>query len=249
MTDERRPDEPEIPDSATPQNEPATEPPPPLAPLVNHGGQAAHDASADASDTTAQPMSASTQPAATSTPPPIPPPAMPTPAIPPSQPAVTWAPAPAPVAAAAGQRTTISLVAGILLIIGGILGGLAGLAVAVFGNAIVQSLEDLGGLPTLEGMDMAAFMSGFIVFFGIIILVYSLVYLFAGIGVLRSRDWGRVLGLIVGILSGLLWLGSVATPDQPGVRDSIVGSLIAFGIHAYIVVALLFFWRTKPSTA
>ena len=72
--------------------------------------------------------------------------------------------------------------------------------------------------------------------------------LIAGIGVLRSRDWGRVLGIIVGVLSGLLWLGSVATPDRPGAQDSIIGSLIAFGIHAYIVVALLFFWRTKPST-
>jgi hypothetical protein len=247
MTDERRPDEPETSDQEAPLNEPAAEAPPPLGPLVDPAGQAAAD---DQSDTTAQPTSSWTQPAPTSTPPPIPPPAMPTPAMaaPAPQPAVSWAPPPAPVAVA-GRRTTLSLAAGILLILGGILGGLAGLAVAVFGNAIVRSLEDLGSLPDVEGMDTAAFMSGFIVFFGIIILIYSLVYLLAGIGVVRSRDWGRVLGLIVGILSGLIWLGSVATPDQPGVRDSIVGSLIAFGIHAYIVVALLFFWRTKPSTA
>jgi hypothetical protein len=250
MTDERRPDEPETSDQGTPAEEQATEPPPPLAPLVGQGGQAADDASADESDTTAQPTSSWTQPASTSTPPPIPPPAMPTPAMaaPSPQPAVSWAPAPAPVAAT-GKRTTLSLAAGILLILGGILGGLAGLAVAVFGNAIVRSLEDFGGMPEIEGMNVAEFMTGFIVFFGIIILVYSLVYLFAGIGVVRSRDWGRVLGLIVGTLSGLLWLASVASPDQPNARDSIVGSLIAFGIHAYIVVALLFFWRAKPSTA
>ena len=246
MTDERRPDEPEAPDQGTPPNESATEPPPPLAPLVDPGAQAASGQSA----TTAQPTSSWTQPAPTFTPPPIAPPAMPTPAVAAAapQPAVSWAPAPAPVDSA-GQRTTLSLVAGILLIIGGILGGLAGLAVAVFGNAVVQSLEDLGGIPEVEGVDMVAFMGGFIVFFGIIILLYSLVYFFAGIGVVRSRDWGRVLGLIVGILSGLLWLASVGTPDRPNVNDSIVGSLIAFGIHAYIVVALLFFWRTKPSTA
>jgi hypothetical protein len=175
---------------------------------------------------------------------------MPTPAVAASapQPAVSWAPPPAPVAVA-GKRTTLSLAAGILLILGGILGGLAGLAVAVFGNAIVQSLEDLGTMPDIEGMDAAAFMSGFIVFFGIIILVYSLVYLFAGIGVVRSRDWGRVLGLIVGILSGLIWLSGLGATNQPGAGDSIVGTLIALGIHVYIVVALLFFWRTKPSTA
>ena len=244
MTDERRPDEPATPDQGTPPDEPATEAPPPLAPLVQ-GGQAADDAS----DTTAQPTSSWTQPAATSVPPPIPPPAMPTPAIAPTQPAVSWAPAPAPVAAAPGKRTALSLAAGILLIIGGILGGLAGLAVAVFGSAIVRSLEDLGTLPELEGADMAAFMSGFIVFLGIIVIVYSLVYLIAGIGVVRSRDWGRVLGLIVGILSGLIWLSGLGGGSRAGAGDSIGGTLIALGIHVYIVVALLFFWRTKPSTA
>jgi hypothetical protein len=248
MTDDRRPDEPGTPDQGTSASEQVTEPPP-LAPLVDPGRQAAADASADESDTTAQPTSSRAQPAPTSTPPPIAPPAMPTPAVAASapQPAVSWAPAPAPVAAT-GKRTTISLVAGILLIIGGILGGLAGLAVAVFGNAIVQSLEEFGGLPEVEGMDMQAFMSGFVVFFGIIILVYSLAYLFAGIGVLRSRDWGRVLGLIVGILSGLIWLSGLGGTNQPGAGDSIVGTIIALGIHVYIVVALLFFWRTKPST-
>ena len=247
MTDERRPDEPEAPDSATPSDQ-AAEAPPPLAPLVNPGGLAA-DASADESDTTAQPTSSWTQPAAASTPPPIPPPVMPTPAISPTQPAVSWAPAPAPEAAAAGKRTTISLVAGILLIIGGILGGLAGLAVAAFGNALVRSLEDMGTMPEMEGVNMTEFMSGFVVFFGIIILAYSLAYLIAGIGVVRSRDWGRVLGLIVGILSGLIWLSGLGSTNQPGAGDSIVGTLIALGIHVYIVVALLFFWRTKPSTA
>ena len=247
MTDERRPDEPETPDQGTPSSDGAGEPPPPLAPLVDPGAQAIAD---DRSDTTAQPASSWTQPGPTSTPPPIAPPAMPTPAVaaPAPQPAVSWAPAPTPVAAT-GKRTPLSLAAGILLIIGGILGGLAGLAVAVFGNAIVQSLEDFGGMPNVEGVDMAAFMSGFIVFFGIIILVYSLVYLFAGIGVLRSRDWGRVLGLIVGILSGLIWLSGLGSANQPGAGDSLVGTLIGLGIHVYIVVALLFFWRTKPSTA
>jgi hypothetical protein len=247
MTDERRPDEPGTPGPETPASDQVTEPPPPLAPLVDPGGQAA---AADESDTTAQPTSTWTQPAATAAPPPVAPPAMPTPAVAAAapQPAVSWAPAPAPVAAT-GKRTPLSLVAGILLILGGILGGLAGLAVAVFGNAIVQSLEDFGTMPEVEGVDMAAFMSGFIVFFGIIVLVYSLAYLFAGIGVVRSRDWGRVLGLIVGILSGLIWLSGLGGTNQPGGSDSLVGTLIALGIHVYIVVALLFFWRTKPSTA
>jgi hypothetical protein len=245
MTDERRPGEPETPDQGTPANDLATEPPP-LAPLVDQAG-ATDD---DQSDTTAQPTSTWTQPASASMPPPIPPPAMPSPAVPAAapQPAVSWAPAPAPVAAT-GKRTALSLVAGILLILGGILGGLAGLLFAVFGGTIVDAMENFGPMPDLEGMDPETFLGAVVVFFGIIILVYSLVYLFAGIGVVRSRDWGRVLGLIVGILSGLIWLSGLGGANQPGFGDSLVGTLIGFGIHAYIVVALLFFWRTKPTTA
>ena len=74
-------------------------------------------------------------------------------------------------------------------------------------------------------------------------------YLAAGIGVVRSRDWGRVLGIIVGILSGLIWLSGLSGGGRVGVEDTIVGTLIGAGIHIYIVVALLFFWRTKPSSA
>jgi hypothetical protein len=148
-----------------------------------------------------------------------------------------------------GQRTTLSLVAGILLILGGILGGLAGIAVAVLGRAFIGSIENFGPMPDLEGIDTQTFLSGVVVFFGIIIAVYSLVYLFAGIGVLRSRDWGRVLGIVVGILSGLVWLSGLSNGGRPGAGDSLVGTLIGLAIHVYIVVALLFFWRTKPSTA
>jgi hypothetical protein len=230
MTDERPQGERPAPEPAEPAGDP-----PPLAPLVGQAGTPTGD---QASDTTVQPTSTWEQPAFV--PPPIPPPQV-------QQPAVSWSPPPAPVSTA-GQRTTLSLVAGILLIIGGILGSLAGLAVAAFGSAFISAIERFGPVPELEGMDVEKFLSAFVVFFGIIIIAYSLVYLIAGIGVVRSRDWGRVLGLVVGILSGLVWLGGLG--GRQGSADSIGGSLVALGIHVYIVVALLFFWRTKqPSTA
>jgi hypothetical protein len=200
-------------------------------------GQGGSPPGGESSETTVQPTGTWEGP--THVPPPILPPV--------PQPAVAWAPAPAP-AAAAGQRTALSFGAGILLILGGILGILAGLAVAVVGRAFIKSIENFGPLPELEGMDVETFLSGFVVFFGIIIALYSLVYLIAGIGVLRSRDWGRILGIVVGILSGLVWLSGLSAGGRPGAGDSLVGTLIALGIHVYIVVALLFFWRPKPST-
>ena len=236
MTDERQPDEPQVP------AEPATsgsEPPPAgqpaaLAPLVEQAGSSPPTR---LDDTTTQPTSSWAPPASSHTPPPIPPPV--------AQPAVSWAPAGPPVAVK-GQRTALAMGAGVLLIVLGLLGALAGLGIAVIGRAVVQSIRDFGPIPEIEGMDTETFLSGFIVFFGIVILVYSLMYLFAGIGVLRSRDWGRVLGIIVGVLSGVIWLGGMSGARRT-VGDDIGLAVIAIAIHAYIVVALLFFWRTKPT--
>jgi hypothetical protein len=251
MNDERQPDEAQVPSEPptsgsepppsgasvpTPPSDPqpAGEPPP-LAPLVGQAGTPTPDPLAD---TTAQPTAAWAAPASSHTPPPIPPPV--------AQPAVSWAPA-APPVAVKGQRTALAMGAGVLLVVLGLLGALAGLAIAVVGRAVVQSIRDFGPIPELEGMDTETFLSGFILFFGIIIIVYSFMYLFAGIGVLRSRDWGRVLGIIVAVLSGVIWLSGVS-----GARRTVGGDIglavIALLIHVYIVVALLFFWRTKPST-
>ena len=236
MTDDRQPDEAQAP--ATPPTSgsepPPADEPPALAPLV---GQANTPPPAQLDDTTAQPTAAWAAPAPSYTPPPIPPPA--------AQPAVGWAPAPA-AAPVAGQRTGLAMGAGILLVVLGVLGGLAGLGVAVIGRAVVQSIRDFGPIPELEGVDTETFLSGFIVFFGIIIIVYSFMYLFAGIGVLRSRDWGRVLGIIVGVLSGVLWLSGMSGARQ-AVGGDIGLAVIALAIHVYIVVTLLFFWRTKSA--
>ena len=157
--------------------------------------------------------------------------------------------APVVVATAPSQRSALALLAGILMVIGGILFGLAGLAVAVVGPAVIESFGDLGAIPGIEGIDAATLASGIMTFVGLLILFYSIVYLVGGIGVIRSREWGRVLGILVGLLSGLLWLGSVVTPDPDAVRSSIVGSLVMLGIHAYIVVVLLFFWKGRAARA
>jgi hypothetical protein len=231
MTDERSTGEEPAPDSSGTQGDA----PPPLAPLVNQGGETPADPGVD---TTPQPTGTWQQAAP---PPPIAPPVQ--------QPAATWAPAPAPVAAATGQRTGLALGAGILMIIGGILFGLAGLGVAVLGRAVIESFGDLGQIPGLEGVDAGALASGIMTFVGILIMLYALLYLIGGIGIVRSREWGRVIGIIVGVLSGLLWLGSVATPDVDGARQSIAGSLVMLAIHAYILVVLIFFWRSRSSTA
>lgn len=168
------------------------------------------------------------------------PPTPPPPAA--AQPAVAWQ-APPPVVAAQGRRTGLAAAAGVVLLILGVLGGLLGLLVALVGGSFVAGLGDLGYFPELEGADPAAILAGAVTFFGIVVVIYSLVYLFAGIGILRSRTWGRVMGLIVGIISGLIWLGGLGQTDQANIPFTIV----MLAVHAYVVVVLILFWRTKTA--
>src|SRR5207249_6635810 len=149
------------------------------------------------------------------TPPPVPPPAMPQPAM--AQPAVAWA-APAAVAVA-GKRTGLAMAAGILLLIGGIGGILLGLLIAVVGGTVISNLnfDQFGPFPELRGADPDAVAGGIVVFVGAIIAAYSIAYVLAGIGVLRTSNWARVLGIVVGVISGLIWLSGVTNATH--VRD------------------------------
>lgn len=199
-------------------------------------------------DMPAADMPAAEMPAA-ATPPPMPPPtpmAAPPPVAPP--PAVAWQ-APPPAVAMKGQRTPLAMVAGILLLLLAIGGGLLGLLIIVVGGTIISSLgSDLTNIPGYNG-DPAALVTGVFAFIGILIIAYSVAYLLAGIGVLRNSNWARVLGIIVGIISGLIWLGGVTGGGNSGAAGGGLFSIVLFAIHAYIVVALLFFWRTKPAAA
>lgn len=206
----------------TPATEPPMSDPPPLAPYVEQ-------ASAESSTT------------AMANPNPMP---APTPAAPP--PPVAWG-APPVVVAAKGGRTTLAAIAGAGLIVLGVLGALLGIAFAVLGSSFVKQLDltqygDFGNVN-----DPAAIVSGAIAFVGIIVVVYSLVYLIGGIGIVRSRGWGRVMGLIVGILSGLFWLLSLTGGGSAGASGGIFFPLVMFAIHAYVVVVLIMFWRSKTA--
>jgi len=186
----------------------------------------------------------------TVTPPPPPPPAAapsytPPPIAPPApQPAVAWAPPPA-TTAAVGQRTTMSMAAGILLIILGVLGALIGLLILTIGRGVIQAF-DFRGMPGTENIsDPNALVGGVIAFFGIFLLVCSTFYVVGGVGVLRSKNWGRVIGIVIGILAGLLWLGSLTSGGTVSGRNDLLFPLVLLAIHAYVAIVLMFFWRNK----
>ena len=84
-------------------------------------------------------------------------------------------------------------------------------------------------------------------FFGVIIVAYSLVYIIGAIGVLRSKGWGRVMGIVVGILSGLFWLAGLSGSgsSSSGGGGSLIFVIVLLALHVYVFVTLAFFWRSK----
>jgi hypothetical protein len=173
----------------------------------------------------------------TYTPPPVPPPA--------AQPTVAWAPPPV-AAAALGQRTTLSLAAGILLVLLGILGALASLALLTIGREFIRQF-DFSTLPGLERVnDPGGFVESAATFGGIILLACSAFYVIGGVGIMRSANWGRVIGIVIGILVGLFWLASLGGSGRAGGDTSF--AIVLLAIHAYVAIVLLFFWRNKSAT-
>jgi hypothetical protein len=207
-----------------------------------------------ADDTTVEPVLAS--PAAPDVAPEPPPvvaaPVVPPPVVAPPPPPVGWQ-APPAVVAVKGQRTGLALGAGILLILGGIGGILLGLAVALIGGSVASNFDfsRFSNSTDLNGVDPGSIAGGVVAFFGAVVVAYSIAYLLAGIAVVRNANWGRVLGIILGIISGLIWLSGLSSANSAGTATSAASgglfSIVAVAIHVYIVVALLFFWRSKPT--
>jgi hypothetical protein len=145
------------------------------------------------------------------------------------------------------RRTGLAAIAGVIMVVLGLLGGVLGLFIALVGGSFVTALRDYIQIPDLNGADAGSIIGGFIAFFGVLIALYSLVYIIGGLGVLRTAGWGRTLGLIVGILSGLVWLSGFTNMGEISNGNSGAGTLVMLALHVYIVVALLFFWKGRPT--
>jgi hypothetical protein len=158
-------------------------------------------------------------------------------------------PVPPPMVLRPGRRTPLAAIAGAILLVLGLLGGILGLFVIFVGSTFVSTLRGYIQVPDLGGADAGSVIGGFVAFFGVLIAFYSLVYILGGVGVLRTAGWGRTLGLIVGIISGLVWLSGFSNMGEISNGNNGVGTLVMLALHVYVVVVLLFFWKGKPTPA
>ena len=167
------------------------------------------------------------------------------------------------------------LAAGVLLLIGAglasLTAGIMFLAGAMFDQVpIVVNDGQLAEEQVRASLDIAR---GLAVGLGIGALLVAVAHLAAGIGVLRRRGWGRILGMVVSILGllflGLGLLGSLLAMGMPmsnaslqgsgmtaeqyrsviGVTLAIVAGLMAVGLGIYIFILVVLATRGSEFAA
>jgi len=108
-----------------------------------------------------------------------------------------------------------ALCGGLLLLSGGVVAGV-GAARAAGGGA--------------EGAAAATVIGGLLVVLGVVSLILSIPTIVAGVGVLKRRQWGRVLTLILGGLSGLIGLSLLIRMQAGGLLQ------LAYCVFVYVVL-------------
>jgi hypothetical protein len=102
--------------------------------------------------------------------------------------------------------------------------GMAGDAAQAQGADAAKAAKEAGGLFAALGL-----------FAGICIMIFGVPYLLAGVGVMNRRQWGRILTLVLGALSGLSALYALMNFSS----TTIPNILISAGYCVLVYVVLL----------
>jgi len=118
---------------------------------------------------------------------------------------------------------------GLYQILRGVIGLLFGLSVLLF-TGLAAKLASMAA----EGNAVQTWLSGFGHLVGLVIILFALVHILAGYGVLQMHNWGRLLTLLFSAIGLVLVL--------PGMVHSHIFSLFFGAINA----ACLFYLATPP---
>jgi hypothetical protein len=164
-----------------------------------------------------------------------------------TQPVYVAPPAPAPVLVP-GRRTALAAAGAVVLLVLGVLGIIVAVAILTIGRSIIDSF-DFSSLPGMEGVEDPDNVIGSVFsFVGIMLVIFSAFYVIGGVGALRTAGWGRVIGIVIGLLGTLFWLSASAGSGRVADGNPTI-AYVMLAAHAFVLVVLAFFWRTKPSLA
>jgi hypothetical protein len=174
-------------------------------------------------------------------------------------PAVGWAqPQPTPgwiqPVATKGPVTILARIAGLFLLLLGLVWGAIGALLVVGGTAFHFLTDRFSVLNTdTAGVTTAGnVVGGVIAGLGIVILVLAIVEVLGGLGALFGKTWGRVLGILYSLVFGAFLLigltGSMGAAGGVTGTDNAAGTgviiiLVMFLLYLYSLVILLVRWR------
>ena len=156
-------------------------------------------------------------------------------------PTTGWvAPPPLPPTSPASALTKIA--AALLLFMGGIT-TLVGVFF-VLGAAILTRAANQQGVPGLGTV-----VGGTLAVIAVVVLVIGIVEMLGGVGVWRGSGWGRVVGLIYGVLGLLLGLAVTldAASATSGTRDGGFGGIVFLAVYGFVTLVLAMGWRASPA--
>jgi hypothetical protein len=146
-----------------------------------------------------------------------------------------------------GAVTAIAIVnfvlGGLYALCGVIMMAAMGFIANLLGGAVQEAAAKSGDpqvAKAAEGGGLVAMIAGFGIVAGLCVMVIlALPLILAGVGVVKRRQWGRILTLVMGAILGLLGLINLFAGLRAGVNfGSLIGSLILVGyaVLAYVVL-------------
>ena len=149
-----------------------------------------------------------------------------------------------PAAAVRQSSSGLAKAAAIVLLVFGVLASLAGV-LFLLGGAVASGIGDDTGFTRFGD-----FVGGVLVVVGIIVLLIGLVEILGGIGSWRGSEWGRVIGLVYGVLGFLFGLAAAAGGRRVEDVNAGSGGGVAFGIviilaYGFVTFALGFRWKDR----
>ena len=115
--------------------------------------------------------------------------------------------------------------------------------------AVGAILNGTGDQGTVTGL--GDLLGGAAVALGIAVLVIGLVEILGGVGAWRGSEWGRVIGLIVGVLGFLFGLATAAGARNANTATTTANSfgvgLVALFIYGFIAIVLAIRWKVSAA--
>jgi hypothetical protein len=151
-----------------------------------------------------------------------------------------------PSTAPRGPVTILARLGGLLLALIGLLWGVIGGGFVV-GGAFLKNLFDVNTVP-----GFGDFFGGALATIGIVLLVFAIIEILAGIGGMLGKGWARAIGILYALVFGAFSLLIVV--DGGRARDAGDvgnGALLFFVVHAviyaYVLIVFLVRWRGRPA--